>query len=120
MDTSRVFQMELLLPVARKVDPVTSHMAGANVQRRVNGQKWRLLLAYAGAEDGLTDEQAAMVAGLADVRGCCWWKRCSELRELGMIRPTGMKRMSTLGELRQVCGITDDGRRTTDDGWRMR
>jgi hypothetical protein len=101
---------QLLLPMARLRDPLTSHMAGANAQGRVTGQKLLLLEAFRQwAVEGLTDEQAATLAGLVDRRACCWWKRCSDLRELKLIKPTGARRRSTVGEWRMVCKITPEG-----------
>ncbi len=67
------------------------------------------LQAYSTATAGLTDEEAGTVTGLADSPRCCYWKRCSELRQAGYISPTGGARASTAGELQQVCRITEAG-----------
>lgn len=76
--------------------------------------KLRLLDAYAQAFDiGLTDEQAAAVAGLKDT---CYWKRCGELRKAGLIAPTGDKRRNPeSGVKRIVCAITQSGMDLIDD-----
>lgn len=105
-----MIQMQLLLPTARPYGAQTSAMAGANVQMRVGSQRWILLAKYAEHRLlGLTDEQAGLYTGLADKPGCCYWKRCSELRELGMIKVTDEKRMSRAGEFQRVCVISADG-----------
>ena len=107
---SDMIQMQLHLPTARPHGPLTSAMAGANVQMRVGSQRWQLLAKYAEHRLlGLTDEQAGMFTGLADKPGCCYWKRCSELRDMKMIKPTGEKRMSRAGEFQRVCVITAEG-----------
>lgn len=107
---SDVIQMQLFLPTAHPYDPQTSVMAGANVQMRVGSQRWLLLAKYAEHRLlGLTDEQAGLYTGLADKPGCCYWKRCSELRDLKMIKPTDEKRLSRAGEFQRVCVITEQG-----------
>lgn len=70
---------------ARRTDPVTSHLAAVGTPGRVS-QRNRILLGYALANRwSLTDEQAAEEAGVSP--RSCWWRRCSELRELGHIAP---------------------------------
>jgi hypothetical protein len=90
---------------ARSTDPATSHAAAAKPYRR-GSLRHRLLIAYGEAE-GLTDEEAA--DEIKVYSGA--WKRCSELRNLGMIRPTGATRTSSAGAEQQVCRITFSGRR---------
>lgn len=92
---------------ARASDPQTSKDAA---KLRTGSQKYLLLVEYAAAED-LTDEEAAIRAGLADKVGCCWWHRSSDLREDGLIEATGAVRVGRTGEERMVCAITDEGRR---------
>jgi hypothetical protein len=77
-------------------------------------QRLRLLDAYAQALNvGLTDEQAAAVAGLKD---SCYWKRCGELRKAGLIAPTGDKRRNPESGVRRiVCAITESGMDLIDD-----
>lgn len=70
--------------VARNDDPVSSHLAAVDSHGRVS-QRNRLLLAFALGRQVLSDEQAAELAGVSP--RSCWWKRCSELRETGMISP---------------------------------
>jgi hypothetical protein len=94
---------------ARKSDPGTSKLAGASVAMRAGSQKHLLLQAYADLTAGLTDEEAGMNSGLARKPKCCYWKRCSELRQAGFIAPIGLTRASSVGEQQQVCAITEDG-----------
>jgi len=102
------FQLDLFLP-ARKSDPSTSHAAAASAGLRTTSQKAQLLLAYAKHPMlGLTDEEAGIETGLRRP-GVCWWKRCSELRQMGLIRATEDMRQSQMGEMQQVCVITGDG-----------
>lgn len=95
---------------ARRADPPTSVAAGRSVRLRAGSQKAVLLLAYAAASGGLTDDEAAEAAGLLQKPGACWWHRCSDLRSAGLVAPTGEHRMGRAGELRMVCAITGDGR----------
>ena len=105
-----VNQLDMFTPAHRKHDPVTSVMAAASVQTRAGTQKWALLVCYAQAgEAGLTDEEAGIRSGLK-AKGSSYWRRCYDLREPGLIEPTGEKRVSTMGELRMVCRITAAGR----------
>jgi hypothetical protein len=103
---------------ARHTDPATSHDAARSVTVRAGSQKARLLSAYAAAfhalvighrtDMALTDDEAAVMAGLTR---SCFWKRCGELREDGLIMDTGRTRLGPLhGEHRMACAITDAGR----------
>ena len=92
---------------ARTTDPWTSHQA-AKLPFKRESQRHRLLAEYGRRALGLTDEEAAELAGIT--RGCPW-KRCSELREQGYIEATGDTRDSSMGAVQQVCRITFSGRR---------
>lgn len=94
---------------ARKSDPHTSKAAGASAAMRAGSQKHILLQAYADLTAGLTDEEAGHNSGLARKPKCCYWKRCSELRQAGLIAVTGETRASSVGEQQQVCAITEAG-----------
>ena len=96
---------DALPPAARASDPHTSHLAASHARVRRQTQLGRLLAAYAhdNATDGLTDEMAAMNAGLS--MRSCWWKRCSELRALELIDRCGTG-ISSTGEKVMVCKIT--------------
>lgn len=93
----------LFAPAARTSDPETSHNAARHVQPRRGSQAMRLLQAYADW-GSMSDEMATRKAGL--VNG---WKRCSDLRNAGYIKPTGELVTSSMGAQVQVCGITDLG-----------
>ena len=68
---------------ARTTDPVTSHLAAIESPERV-AQRDRILLAfYFNRRRAMTDEQASQEAGVSP--RSCWWRRCSELREDGLI-----------------------------------
>lgn len=109
---------------ARSGDPSTSAAGGRSVARRAGSQSVRLLRVYATTvwyRDGVrltafTDSEAA-TAAIVPARSC-WWKRCSELRQDGLIEVmrnsdgTEVTRPDSVsGEARIVCRITDDGRR---------
>jgi hypothetical protein len=85
---------------ARNSDPITSHMASYDVRPRKQSQKQRLYEAYLNHPAGLTDEEAAIFAGLPP--RSCWWKRCSELRDEGIIAHTGIMRTGSAGSKQMV------------------
>lgn len=91
----------------RHDDPQTSKDAALRPFKR-ESLRHKLLIAYSDAGPaGLTDEQAGTNAAIA-MGG---WKRCSELRTLGLIETTGERRESSMGADQQVCRITFAGRR---------
>ena len=90
-----------LFSLARTTDPATSMQAAA--QLRLGDRLEILASVYrAAGASGLTDEEACEQAGLLD--GC--WKRCSDLRRLRTIEPTGQTRIASSGRARIVCRIT--------------
>ena len=95
-------------PSYRHTDPSTSRQGAAVMPKAWNTHKARLLAAYAAAEAGLTDEEAAKACGL-EKHG---WKRCSDLRTLGLIVPTLTTRTASSGLEQRVCEITKLGRET--------
>lgn len=96
------------LPEARTSDPATSHAAArANVPRR-GSQALRILATYLDAPR--TDEEAAEMAGVPG-----GWKRCSDLRRLGYITPTGTTARTSYGVEANVCSITSHGRAVLGD-----
>ena len=104
-------QLEIDFVNARTDDPETSHKAGKSVKMRAGSQQARLLIAYDCASlRGLTDDEAGQLTGLGNQKGCCYWKRCSELRQAGYIVPTGETRLSQANEQQRVCVITLLGR----------
>lgn len=96
--------------MSRTADPDTSKRGAIDARPRVSPQKIALLTCYerAGA-DGLTDEEAGDASGLSANRRCCYWKRCSELRQAGFLVTIG-ERLSSAGSAQMVCRITDRGR----------
>ena len=92
----------------RREDSATSGAGAKAMTVRAGSQRAKLLTAYY-IHDNLTDEQAGETSGLSALPKCCYWKRCSELRQAGYIAPTGETRVSTAGVEQQVCAITDDG-----------
>lgn len=98
------------LPLFRNTDPITSALGAKDVKPRRMSQRDLLLAAYVNADAGLTDEDAGYATGLAQKPKCCYWKRCSELRALGFIEPTGQMRLSSANSFQMVCAITAAGR----------
>lgn len=84
----------------RTDDPDTSKQGAVDVSIRKGSQQATLLKEYARPEhwhNGLTDEEAGVRSGLARAPRCCYWKRCSELRRMGLIEDTGVVRPSSAG-----------------------
>lgn len=101
--------------MARASDPETSKAGARSVRYRAGTQKAELLAVYAIADRPISDAQAATISGLIDKPGACWWKRCSDLRDDGMIEPVGTVTSPITDEQVMACRITDEGRRL----WRM-
>ena len=91
----------------RATDPATSTKAAQSLWVRAGSQRALLLSRYAVAD--MTDEEAGHASGLAILPKCCYWKRCSELRQAGYIATTGVTRPSSAGVEQQVCAITQAG-----------
>ena len=92
-----------LFSLSRTTDPATSMQAAAQLRL---GERLEILASVyrAAGTNGLTDEQACEQAGLRDGG----WKRCSDLRRLGTIQPTGQTRIASSGRARIVCRITNN------------
>lgn len=116
-----------LFTAARNTDPETSQ-ANRDAFRKKASQRDVILRTYyderrkweasfetwTNTDGCLTDEECGMKtpwnnSTMYDER-VCYWKRCSELRKLGHIAPTGSTRRSVAGQEQQVCEITDEGR----------
>lgn len=96
----------------RKDGPDTSKAGAADVNLRKDSQQALLLKAWALQEhwtDGLTDEEAGEISGLANRRRCAYWTRCSELRRMGLIEDTGTTRVASSGSHQMVSRITKLG-----------
>ena len=100
--------LQLSFPAARNTDPQTSQQAAIGLPVRGGSQRAKILLAYLDGEH--TDDEIGQITGLASVPNCCYWKRCSELRQAGYIEPTGATRLSRVNKLQQICRITAAGR----------
>ena len=94
------------LPLFRATDPETSRQINP---MRVGSHRAILLEQYFYATLGLTDEEAGARAALAghEIRG--YWKRCSDLRTIGLIQDLGIRRTLTTGSQGIVSGITQQG-----------
>ena len=94
------------LPLFRASDPETSRQVSPI---RVGTHRALLLEQYAAAILGLTDEEAGARAAFAghDIKG--YWKRCSDLRTIGLIEDLGIRRALTSGSQGIVCAITQKG-----------
>ena len=94
------------LPLFRATDPETSRQINP---MRVGSHRAILLEQYFYAALGLTDEEAGARAALAghEIKG--YWKRCSDLRTIGLIEDLGIRRALTSGSQGIVCAITQQG-----------
>lgn len=97
------------LPLFRADDPPTSRAGAQHVRLRIGSQQAQLLTAYGTDPNGLTDEQAGHISGLANNARCGYWKRCSELRHKGFIEDTGRVLEGSTGAFQMVCTITTAG-----------
>jgi len=75
---------------ARLTDPETSHRAAKQVAPKSGTAKAKLLAAHRANPDGLTDREAAELAGL-DLRSE-YATRCSELARMGWLTNTATSR----------------------------
>lgn len=99
-----------VVPAARLSDPPTSNEGIHDVLPRAGSQQRKLLLAYASRPMGLTNAEAAEIAGL-NIVGACPWKRCGELLRAGLIENTLQERTAPTGSMQSVCAITEKGKR---------
>lgn len=103
------------LPLFRIDDPDTSAAGAKDVKPRQGSQVWQLLEQYGNHRLGLTDEEAGVFSGLAQ-RRACYWKRCSDLRNLGLIEDCKVRRAGTSGSMMMVCVITIKGLELLKEG----
>jgi len=75
---------------ARLTDPETSHRAAKQVAPKSGTAKAKLLAAHRANPEGLTDREAAELAGL-DLRSE-YATRCSELMRMGWLTDTAISR----------------------------
>jgi hypothetical protein len=93
-----------MFAMARDSDPVSSHRGADHIASKAKTQRGVLLDVYRAYPQGLTDEEACQKAGIEG-----GWKRCSELRTLGLIGVMGKREASSGVEVR-VCSLTEFGR----------
>ena len=96
------------LPLFRVSDPDTSAQGAKDVRLRQSSQMYKLLEQYITHRLGLTDEEAGVFSGLAS-RGAGYWKRCSDLRRLGLIEDCKVRRLGASGSEMMVCVFTPAG-----------
>ena len=82
---------------ARATDPDTSRAAAESLDTGTILAQLVWTYREAGAS-GLTDEEAGDRVGKSGA-----WKRCADLRRLGMIAPDGRTRTGTSGREQRVC-----------------
>jgi len=105
---------------ARNSDPATSKVNRDAFYKKMS-QRDLILMTYHHYKqhdftefaNGMTDEEVGkhttrMGESFFDLR-ICYWKRCSELRKMGLIEPIGETRLSSAGQSQQVCRITEEG-----------
>lgn len=93
---------------ARNDDPLTSKMGADSVKISAKSQAAKLLLAHYRNQQGLTDEEAADIAGL-NLRSE-YRTRCSTLRNLGYLDDTLFTRTSSMGRQNTIRIITPAGK----------
>jgi hypothetical protein len=106
MDT----QLEIF-PWARNTDPKTSKAVGKDKDTLLKwgSQRHKILAVYKDNPQGLIDEEAGEISGLRDIRSCCYWKRCSELRQAGYLEDTGLTKKSKANKDQLISKITEKG-----------
>lgn len=106
-------------PLTRTGDYDTSIAGAASIRMRRRSQQFKLLREFCIAGDtGLTDEEAADAAQVPTLS--CYWRRCTDLRQLGLIEATDQRRKGEAGVPRIVSVVTEKGkevyRRVISDG----
>ena len=91
----------------RSSDPETSKKAAQEIGLRANSSRFKLLMAHFSERNGLTDEEAAIHAGLPLTSE--YATRCSELERAGLIASMPTHRTGSSGQLRVVRRITVKG-----------
>ena len=100
--------------LVRNTDPTTSHMAAASVETSRVSNRDRMLKAYDDTFHGLTAEEAGQAAGLLHTG---YWKRVSELIQLGFIAQSEFEEMrpGRSGRYQRVMHITEAGQHRLDE-----
>ena len=95
-----------LFAMARRSDPIPSHLAARDANRRINADHRLVLLTHADYRNGLTDFE---LAHLCDRQQTSLGKRRGELRNAGFIEATPEKRPAPSGSAAIVWRITFAG-----------
>jgi len=95
---------ERTLPLARTNDPETSRKAAQSLDAATMRDQLAQAFRLAGWH-GMTDEEAGAATGIPG-----GWKRCSDLRRLGLIEPTGSTRRGSSGREQRVSRWTGGAR----------
>lgn len=113
--SSASFDMEAALADSatrgRFGDPSTSSAAANVAKVRAGSQKFKLAEVYFQYPEGLTAEEAVRLAGL-EGKGSPW-HRVSDLKDAGVLKPTGRERTTTNGAMAEVLTMTFAAR----DAW---
>ena len=102
MNQTTLFEDDLVPTRARADGPETSMAGAQDVSSRAPTHRDALLEVFRQYPSGITDEQAAAEA---DLLHTCYWKRCGELRRLGLIKYTDERRRGSAGVARRVSKV---------------
>jgi hypothetical protein len=91
----------------RTSDPLTSRQADLFAASKSTSARLRIIEAHAAHPNGLTDEEAAMIAGLN--MSSEYSTRCSELKRDGILEDTDRTRVGSTGLQRVVRQMTAAG-----------
>ena len=103
-------------PKAKISDPATSKQAAESIKLTSKSQALRLLMAHYRNPQGLTDEEAAVIAGV-NLRSS-FRTRCSTLRNAGLLDDTLFTRISELGKANMVRVITEKGKQACKQAYK--
>lgn len=95
----------------RLYDPSTSSAAANVAKVRTGSQKFMLAEVYFQYPEGLTADEAVRIVGL-EGKGSPW-HRVSDLKEAGVLKPTGRERATSNGAMAEVLTMTFAAR----DAW---
>ena len=93
---------------ARATDPLTSKIAAAMREAPRSNHRVKLLEVFSQSATPLSDREAFRFTDLPE--HSCWWKRCSELRQAGLIKAVGIKICTETKTPVRLCRVTDHGR----------
>lgn len=106
--TTAIADLPLFAEERPKIAIPISATASPDLVLRAGTQRWNLLRQYA-LHGPLTNEQAGDLSGLSAKKGCCYWKRCSELLKHGYLEDAHYSLCSQAGEMQRVCRIARKG-----------